>query len=298
MPPDSLTVSIDGSCGQTTTCLGSTFGTCCSQRGYCGSTPDYCAITNNCQASFGLCGENPQVVSTTSSQTATPTPSSLNSVFGNCCSNWGWCGTSEEHCSVNNGCQNGFGVCGTNSPPPPPHSTSSPSPVPTLKVSVDGSCGKGVTCLGSRLGECCSQSSFCGSSSDYCGIGCQNAFGRCDKTAINPGTNLPPAGPKVSVDGSCGNGVSCSGSTFGDCCSRNNFCGSSPAYCSVDQGCQGQFGTCAKSQKVSTDGICGPDVTCQGSIYGNCCSGHNFCGTSDEYCKPANGCQLASGICH
>jgi hypothetical protein len=52
----------------------------------------------------------------------------------------------------------------------------------------------------------------------------------------------PAAGLAVSEDGSCGNGVTCQGSTFGDCCSQYGFCGSSDAYCAA--GCQGEFGTC------------------------------------------------------
>ncbi|KAK2609422.1 hypothetical protein N8I77_002919 [Diaporthe amygdali] len=48
-------VSTDGNCGGTTaqTCQGSTFGNCCSQYGYCGSTSVYCGT--GCQSSFGTC---------------------------------------------------------------------------------------------------------------------------------------------------------------------------------------------------------------------------------------------------
>lgn len=38
-----LTVSTNGLCGNGTTCLGSSFGDCCSLSGYCGSTSGYCA---------------------------------------------------------------------------------------------------------------------------------------------------------------------------------------------------------------------------------------------------------------
>jgi len=30
---------------------------------------------------------------------------------GKCCSKYGWCGTSERHCKVNQGCQIAFGEC-------------------------------------------------------------------------------------------------------------------------------------------------------------------------------------------
>jgi hypothetical protein len=46
----------------------------------------------------------------------------------------------------------------------------------------------------------------------------------------------------VSTEGNCTNGITCLGSTFGNCCSINNWCGSTPAYCGT--GCQDAFGTC------------------------------------------------------
>lgn len=49
---------------------------------------------------------------------------------------------------------------------------------------------------------------------------------------------------KVSVDGGCGsgNGQTCKGSEFGDCCSQAGYCGSSGDYCGT--GCQASFGVC------------------------------------------------------
>ncbi|KAA8619913.1 Carbohydrate-binding module family 18 protein [Pyrenophora tritici-repentis] len=56
----------------------------------------------------------------------------------------------------------------------------------------------------------------------------------------------------VSTDGSCGGsqGLTCKGSSFGDCCSQYGYCGSATAYCGT--GCQTGFGTCANSPKPST----------------------------------------------
>ncbi|RDW69504.1 hypothetical protein BP6252_08524 [Coleophoma cylindrospora] len=50
-----LSVSIDATCGGSTglTCLGSGYGDCCSQNGWCGSSSDYC--NDGCQADFGVC---------------------------------------------------------------------------------------------------------------------------------------------------------------------------------------------------------------------------------------------------
>uniref|UniRef100_A0A093V8Z9 LysM and putative peptidoglycan-binding domain-containing protein 2 n=1 Tax=Talaromyces marneffei PM1 TaxID=1077442 RepID=A0A093V8Z9_TALMA len=65
-------------------------------------------------------------------------------------------------------------------------------------ISTDGSCGLGVTCIGSTFGSCCSPT------------------GQCTNDCGSPGNST------VSTDGSCGpnNGFrTCPGSGFGDCCS-------------------------------------------------------------------------------
>ncbi|RSL47522.1 hypothetical protein CEP54_013369 [Fusarium duplospermum] len=49
--------SLNGICGAfngSTTCLGTGFGNCCSQFGYCGKTDLHCG--SGCQAGFGSCG--------------------------------------------------------------------------------------------------------------------------------------------------------------------------------------------------------------------------------------------------
>lgn len=160
-----LSVSNDATCGGNTgnTCLGSVFGNCCSQYGYCGSTTDHCS--GGCQAGFGSCssgggggGSQPAPVLKASSDgtcggstgsTCAGTP------FGTCCSQYGYCGSTDAHCT--GGCQSGFGSCssgGGGSQPPPP----------ALKTSPDGTCGgnTGSTCAGSVFGNCCSSSGWCG----------------------------------------------------------------------------------------------------------------------------------------
>ncbi|KAI0528113.1 carbohydrate esterase family 4 protein [Xylaria bambusicola] len=139
-------------------------------------------------------------------------------------------------------------------------STSPPGPTNTLVVSQDGNCGSGVTCQGSKFGNCCSQNNFCGSSIDYCGTGCNPQFGTCTNgdsplpgddplpTTTTSGTS-PTGTPKVSIDGSCGNGVTCDGSGFGTCCSQYGFCGSTDDYCGT--GCQPAFGSGCKVRFLS-----------------------------------------------
>ncbi|KAN0099344.1 carbohydrate-binding module family 18 [Hyaloscypha variabilis] len=54
-----------GSCGGTggKTCLGSTFGNCCSQYGYCGSQPLYCSPVLGCNAQYGTCDPSKNPIS-------------------------------------------------------------------------------------------------------------------------------------------------------------------------------------------------------------------------------------------
>lgn len=62
------------------------------------------------------------------------------SSFGNCCSRHGYCGSTSGYCGE--GCQNGWGSCGSNSP----------------TISRNGRCGSangGATCQGSQFGDCC-----------------------------------------------------------------------------------------------------------------------------------------------
>ncbi|KAG0130030.1 hypothetical protein HOY82DRAFT_520964 [Tuber indicum] len=144
------TVSPDGSCGGKTgyTCLGTSFGNCCSLYGWCGSSTDHCS--GGCQANFGTCS------GTNLSPDGTCGPASNNYIcspnFGNCCSGAGYCGNSSSHCGA--GCYSSDGACLTTGIP-----------------SVDGSCGGtgGLTCTGGAFnGQCCSGFGWCGSTTAHC----------------------------------------------------------------------------------------------------------------------------------
>ncbi|OUM61200.1 carbohydrate-binding module family 18 protein [Piromyces sp. E2] len=73
---------------------------------------------------------------------------------GLCCSKYGWCGTTGDHCGT--GCQKGYGKC--------------------LTVSTNDRCGNGYVC---PEGECCSKFGWCGTTNDHCLTGCQIQFGTC-----------------------------------------------------------------------------------------------------------------------
>ncbi|KAF2741861.1 carbohydrate-binding module family 18 protein, partial [Sporormia fimetaria CBS 119925] len=51
---------------------------------------------------------------------------------------------------------------------------------------------------------------------------------------------------------------------------------------------------------VSKDARCGTQhngQTCQGSVFGNCCSQYGYCGTGNTYCGAGN-CQKDFGACN
>ncbi|KAL2873550.1 hypothetical protein SGCOL_011262 [Colletotrichum sp. CLE4] len=118
--------------------------------------------------------------------------------FGDCCSPYGFCGSTSEYCNTGG------------------NSTDTP----------DGSCGpdhNGYTCV-TPFGSCCSIYGYCGDGSDYCGAG------NCYSGACDPDIGGP------SINGECGplfaGNKTCTGTTFGTCCSTSGFCGSTSDYCS------------------------------------------------------------------
>jgi len=142
---------------------------------------------------------------------------------GLCCSEYGWCGSEDIYCST--GCQSAFGIC--NEPPA------------GLPISKDNTCGSDVG-LRCAEGACCSQYGWCGTTTDYCLVGCQSAFGVCNELPPPP---PPPvvSGLPISQDNTCGSdvGLRCSD---GLCCSQYGWCGTTTDHCL--SGCQSAFGIC------------------------------------------------------
>ncbi|PLB55789.1 hypothetical protein P170DRAFT_347218 [Aspergillus steynii IBT 23096] len=157
-------------------------------------------------------------------------------------------------------------------------------------VSTNGLCGPDnsyMTCHGSEFGDCCSIYGYCGNGTQFCGAG--NCYaGKCDTDIGGPSTS-----------GECGplfaGNKTCTGTQFGDCCSADGYCGSTKDYCNPPN-CYS--GACLTTGYISTNGECGPNfphnMTCAGSLFGDCCSVAGHCGNSSDYCAGRN---CYSGSC-
>lgn len=87
-------------------------GSCCSSYGYCGITVEHCSVDRGCQSG---CKRQPTPTSPAPGVTNSERCGSFNrglmcnpnGIHGSCCSRYGYCGITVEHCSVNRGCQSG-----------------------------------------------------------------------------------------------------------------------------------------------------------------------------------------------
>ncbi|KAF2178700.1 carbohydrate-binding module family 18 protein [Zopfia rhizophila CBS 207.26] len=177
-------------------------GQCCSQYGWCDTTPAHCDPAN-CLKEYSGKGSScaNQVSPTTLKSSAKPTSTSfpsevpvidvcghaeggvscpgagLNGYFYRCCSSAGHCGPKNDiqdqsmYCGT--GCQAGYGKC--DSEPKPPQ----PTGVPGIAQNGE-TCGPIVN-KKCASGLCCSGSNFCGTGADYCGAAnwCQPKWGKC-----------------------------------------------------------------------------------------------------------------------
>jgi len=94
---------------------------------------------------------------------------------GECCSKYGYCGTTEKHCAT--GCQSEFGVCGLVVVPITTTTTNNITNT-SLQISTNGKCGSSYGICPS--GQCCSKYGWCGKTDEYCNSGCQSEFGQCN----------------------------------------------------------------------------------------------------------------------
>jgi hypothetical protein len=137
---------------------------CCSKKGYCGTTNDFCGT--GCQLEYGHCAPLNSKISTNGKCGHT---NGLKCPNDRPCLSNGTCG--EYHSDIHEiGCQYSYGVC-----------NSVLSKINDYKgqTSSDGRCGfvNGYSC---PKNQCCSQYGYCGTTTKYCGAGCDKHFGKCN----------------------------------------------------------------------------------------------------------------------
>jgi len=159
---------------------------------------------------------------------------------GECCSKYGYCGTSDKHCK--SGCQSEFGECKVVTTTTTTTTTTKTSTKTSLPTSTNGRCGKSDGKCPS--GKCCSKYGYCGTSDAHCKSGCQSEFGECKLTTTTTTTTKTKTSTKSSIptstNGKCGK--SDGKCPSGKCCSKYGWCGTSDAHCG--SGCQSEFGKC------------------------------------------------------
>ncbi|CAK7329390.1 unnamed protein product [Dovyalis caffra] len=232
---------------------------------------------------------------------------------GLCCSQYGYCGTSDAYCCA--GCQSqcrncsggggrvvGGGGGGGNG--------YLSHIIPKTQEQCGSQAGDAV-CPG---GLCCSQYGYCGTSDAYCCAGCQSQCRDCSggggRKVVGGGGGdgyLSHIIPKSQEQ--CGSQAGDAVCPGGLCCSQYGYCGTSDAYCCA--GCQSQCRNCSGGGGrvvgggggdgylshiiPKTQEQCGSqagDAVCPGGL---CCSQYGYCGTSDAYC--CAGCQSQCRDC-
>ena len=173
--------STDGTCSSDLLCDPNATayqGTCCSQYGFCGNTDAYCGAgcQSGCPSTTGGSGGSTPRAYSPNGQCGKGNGDLLcdpnSTVYtGTCCSSYGWCGNTTDHCGA--GCQSGCdgaaggtgGSTGTSTTAPVASGTQepvlgSPSSAPANGGdTTDGTCGAGngnTVCGNWPNGACCS----------------------------------------------------------------------------------------------------------------------------------------------
>ncbi|ORX42979.1 hypothetical protein BCR36DRAFT_361674 [Piromyces finnis] len=196
-------------------------GACCSKYGYCGTTKEFCDEGNRMTSTLAtkfITLSIPTASKTTTTTTPTPTIKVVKGMCGkdigscsegHCCSKYGWCGSTKDHCYISKGCQSEFGKCqndssSTKETKKSTTTTTSKKTSASKKVNsttkntitkktsktltkkakttstikkIAGKCGEGYGKC--PKGLCCSKYGWCGSAKDYCAKGCQPKYGKC-----------------------------------------------------------------------------------------------------------------------
>lgn len=141
-----------------------------------------------------------------------------------------------------------------------------------------GAQGRGRRCPN---GLCCSEVGYCGTSSAYCGRGCQS---QCSVNAVAVVAAPPPV--QATRCGRQARGRRCPN---GLCCSQFGYCGSGSDY--YGAGCQSQCRRVNGNDTVPPVQApqCGAQSRGRRCPDGLCCSQFGYCGTTGAYC--GQGCQ-------
>ncbi|KAK4123795.1 carbohydrate esterase family 4 protein [Parathielavia appendiculata] len=170
--------------------------------------------------------------------------------WGSCCSVFGYCGVGDEYCSLDNGCQLAWGSCdggGTSA-------ASSRTAVPTRSTAIVTRSTASTTAVSSRT-TVSTRSTGIASRSTVTTVSSRTAVSTKSTVVVTRSTAVVTStssakptqtGLAISDDGLCGPEVqqTCSGSTFGTCCSPAGKCSSNAISCLTILGCQRGYGSC------------------------------------------------------
>ncbi|KAH7088454.1 hypothetical protein FB567DRAFT_579320 [Paraphoma chrysanthemicola] len=207
------------------------------------------------------------------------------SIYGNCCSKWGFCGNSPEHCDA--GCQSGFGFCSSSKSSSP---VSAPSGSKTSIIKQYGpKSSSSVFTTSTIVTRTSSHADLKSTSSSIpttatrtqATTSTYTAHKTTFSTSSTQSTSTVPI-PLPSSYAPVEKPAPESPEPIGDYSSPPSYSAAPPPKPVV---------------KISPNGLCGVTTgfTCGGSNFGNCCSEYNYCGSTPAYCS--GGCQSEFGDC-
>lgn len=266
-----LPVTQIGRCGPElkTICKGSVFGDCCSQYNTCGSTAEYCG--SGCQGAYGKCAK-PNIFANEKLEFEPEPSTSVKKITSTTTI------TSSTSTSKSTSTTTSTSTSQSTSSSAKTSTTTSAAPLRTdLPLTPNGHCGPNVKtiCKGSVFGDCCSEYNYCGNGPDYCGTGCQSAFGRCGDAPVEPKAATTSSTSQLSKVATIP--VSSSSTSSSTSISTSTTTTTETAASTAAPGNNNPVVNVKLA--VSEDGSCGgkdAKFTCTGGIYGECCSQYNF----------------------
>lgn len=158
---------------------------------------------------------------------------------GECCSQYGYCGNTAGHCGT--GCQSGFGKCDGSPGSSSVVASSAASSASAVQSSSASTPAVSTVRSSSTTSSAARLSSVPSSSAAKPSTTIQTST-----RAPSPPTPSPKPALVVSPNGTCGGAkkYTCTGSRFGQCCSRNGQCGNTFLSCGQWMGCNELYGKC------------------------------------------------------